>query len=267
MSEPMQTEEQPTEGLPGATEGGLDGDIGQSAASEQITDSGPGSEATFYDPREYEALAAQLPDDLKSQVDAFTKSIQAGFTKKSQEYAANRHKIEAYDAFEQNPQAVIQQLAQQYGFQLQGNQQQPQQDWEPQNWDEVISRTKEETRQEVLKELAPYLNEVKTLKEQTTEQYFDTKFPDWRTYEDTMRDLIKNHPTLAKDPDTLYRMAVPPEVLQSRATKAALKKIETQSKGAQVSGQSSTTKPTSKPTGKLSFNEAVQVAKTRLTRS
>lgn len=268
MSEPMQTEGQSLEGLPEGTTGGEpNGETGQSVAENQITNSGPGNEATFFDPQEYEALAAQLPDDLRGQMDAYKKSLQAGFTKKSQEYASNRHKIEAYDAFEKNPQGVLNQLAQQYGYQLlQGGQQSQgdQQNWEPQNWDEVMERAEERAMQKVLQQLGPVLNEVKSLKETTTEQYLDGRYPDWRTYEENMRGIMEKHPTLAKDPDSLYRMAVPPEILQARATKAALKKIETQSQGARVSGQSTTSKSTSKPTGKLSFNQAVEVAKQRM---
>lgn len=264
----MQTEEQSTEGLQEGTTGGeLDGETGQSVAENQTTIDGPGNEAqTFFDPQEYETLASQLPEDIRGQVDAYKKSLQAGFTKKSQEFAANKHKIEAYDAFEKNPQQVIQQLAQQYGYQLmQGAQQPEDQNWEPQDWNEVTTRIKEQARQEVLKDLAPYLNEVKQLKESTTEQYLDSKYPDWRNYEDDMRQLMESHPTLAKDPDTLYRMALPGEVVQSRAYKAALKKVQSQTQGAKVSGQGTVNKQTSsEPDGPLSFDQAVKVAKSRI---
>lgn len=264
MTEPNMSEGQLTEGLSGTTEGEPQTTDGQSVAStNQTTDDGLGGAELFYDPVEYEQTLAALPEEIRGQVDAYRKSLQAGFTKKSQQFANERHKIDAYNAFEANPLGTIQQLAQQYGLQIlsgapQQNQEGP---WEPQDWNDVISRAKEEARQDVLKELKPYLNEVKQLKESSMETYLDNRYSDWREYESEMTQLLQTHPTLAKDPDTLYKMAVPSKVWESRATQKALKKLQANQQGAQVSGQGTTTKPTTtKPNKPMTFKEAAEYA-------
>lgn len=264
MTEPSMSEGQSTEGLSGATGGDSQTTDGQSVAStNQTTGSGLGGAETFYDPVEYEQTLASLPDEIRGQVEGLKKSLQAGFTRKTQEMANDRHKIEAYNAFEANPLATIQQLAQQYGLQVlngapQQNQEGP---WEPQDWNDVISKAKQEAVQEYQEQIKPLLNEVKNLKMSNMETYLDNRYPDWREYETDMISLLREHPTLAKSPDRLYQMAVPSKVLESRATQKALKKLQANQQGAQVSGQGTTTKPTTtKPDKPMTFKEAAEYA-------
>lgn len=234
---------------------------GQSIAGEQTTVSGTGNAAdavdTFFDPND-------IPEEL---LPAY-KNMQSAFTKKTQAYAAGKHKVEAYDAFEQNPVGTLQTLAQQYGFQLvQPNPEQSggEQDFQPQTWEEVLTKAEQQAEQKVLKRLEPLIGKVQQLQQSNTESFLDNNYPDWRNYEDQMLGLMKAHPTLSSDPGLLYKMAVPDEVIKSRATKSALSKLQANTANAAVSGQSTTTKTAAqKPDGPLSFNQAVELAKSRI---
>lgn len=181
--------------------------------------------------------------------------MQGEFTRRMQSIRGDRQKIDAYNSFLQNPIATIQQLAPQYGLKiLQGGQEQQPQDFNPQSWDDVKKYFFEEFKKEALN---PLTNEVRNLRKQNIEQSLDAKHPDWRTYEDSMMDLLKSHPTLVNDPDTLYRMAVPSSVIESRATAAALAKIKGGTEAAQVSGGQTTKQTTDDPTGKpMTFAQA-----------
>ena len=88
---------------------------------------------------------------------------------------------------------------------------------------------------------------------------------DWRTYENEMINTLTTHPSLANDPDTLYRMSVPPEVLEARATARALEKLKGGTDSSVVPGARRATAETStKPTGINNFNDAVAFAKSQL---
>lgn len=238
------------------------GETGQSLAGDQTTEPGTGiaaqsSEDSFFD-----------PDELTPELLPAYKNMQAAFTKKMQSYSADKHKIEAYNNFEQNPLGTLQMLAQQYGYQLMqpGNQQvDEQQDWSPQTWDEVLAKAEAQAEEKVLKRLEPLINKVQDLQQSNTEAYLDNNFPDWRQFEEGMHDLLKKHPTLANDPGTLYKMAVPDEILKSRAAKSALQKIQANAANAQVSSQSTTQQPASPNlNGPPSFNQAVEIARARI---
>lgn len=249
-----------TEGQAGADSVGTTADApggneGSSVGSAQTTGNGPGADAieSFFDP-------ASIQD--KPELLAAYKQMQASYTKRMQDMARHRTKIDAYDRFERDPMGTMQQLAAQYGFQLvQRGQDQPK-DWNPQSWDEVMA----EAEKRVLQKMQPVLGELKELKKQNIETYLDSKYTDWRTYETDMMDLLKEHPSLVKDPDKLYRLAVPSEVLEARAAKAALQKLRGTSDNAQVSGGTTTKQTTTEPTGPLSFEQAVEVARQRLQR-
>lgn len=218
--------------------------------TQQTSQSAPVAEETFFD---YNSIKGN------PELEAAYKQMQSAFTKKNQSIAQAREKIEAYDNFMQNPQASLQQLMQQYGINPQAQQAQPQ-EFNPSSWDDVMSHMK----QQVLQELQPVFNEVQSVKKQNIEAQMDNNFPDWRTYEDEMRDNLQKHPSLAQDPGLLYRMSVPQNILESRATQAALKKLQGQNSNAQVSGGGKTNRqPTSiKKAG--SFNEAFEMAKQQL---
>jgi len=220
----------------------------------QTTQSGPATtaEESFFDPRSIQG---------KPELEQAYKQMQGEFTKRMQGIRSSQQKLEQYAAFERDPVGTIKALSQQYGLQVLQGQEQQSKDFNPQSWDDVEQHFREKFRKE---ELTPLTREVRDLKRQNIEQQLDTKFPDWRTYEMAMMDVLKVHPTLVNDPDTLYRMAVPSQVLEARATKAAMEKLKAVTESSNVSGGATPKQTTSEPTGKLTFNQAVEIARKRV---
>jgi hypothetical protein len=218
-------------------------------------------EPTFFDPQ-------SLPDELQPG----WKQLQASYTKKMQGLSADKHKVEAFDAFNSDPTGQLQKYAQQYGYQLVPTSQAPQQEqqgnesWEPQSWDEVTKRAENQAYNRIRQELGPVMNEIQGMKKASIERELADIDPTWQQYEDKMKQNMSTHPTLANDAALLYKMSVPDEVQQSRATQAALAKLEAKGKAAQVAGASTTTKhPSAELTDKVqSFDDAVRAAKKKL---
>lgn len=255
MTETSATNGQATADSSGTTANAPDGSNGTSGSTAQTTGPGPVAAAieSFFDP----ASIAGKPE-----LEAAYKQMQGSYTKRMQDVAKHRPKIDAYDRFEKDPVGTMQEIAKNFGYQLVQKGQDTPVDQDFKSWDDVKNHFFKEFQSQMLNPLAA---EVKNLKKQSVEQNLDTKFPDWRTYETEMMDTLRAHPTLVNDPDTLYRMSVPAEIIEARATKAALAKIQATTSNAQVSGGNTTTKQTTTaPTGPLSFNQAVEFARARL---
>lgn len=237
------------------------GDEGQSTTPVQTTDSGPDTGAqgeSFFDPKSIE----HSPELMQAY-----KQMQGNFSKHMQKVRADQQKIDAYEAAMADPAGTARMLAQQYGLTVLDGQPQAQGDAEfsPKNWDDVVSHIRSQVEQDMRQQYEPLLGEVKNLKQQNIEQYLDGNYVDWRTYENEMIDTLRKHPSMANDPDTLYRMSVPQSVIEARATERALKKLKAGTDAGAVPGAAKATQVTSdKPTGKLSFNEAVEYAKASL---
>ncbi len=239
----------------GTTANAPGGSNGASVSSAQTTGNGPDAAAieSFFDP-------ASIQD--KPELMAAYKQMQGSYTKRMQEYAKHRPKIDAYDNFERNPVGTMQQLAAQYGYQLVQRGQDQTQDQNFQSWDDVEKHFFEKFKKQ---ELQPVVREVQNLKKQSIEMQLDKDFPDWRTFEGEMMEKLREHPSLVSDPATLYRMSVPAEVLEARAYKAAMQKLKGATEHAQVAGGSSTAKQTSQaPTGPMTFDQAVKFAQRKL---
>jgi len=266
---------EPASGSETTPAAGTESPKGQPAASQGTTGQEP-AEDVIFDPVEYDRLAKDLPQDLKAQVDAFKKSLQGNYTKKTQELAKNRQKVDAYDAFYRDPVTQIQTMAKQLGYTLTRAQaqdmaenqpaQQPGAEWEPKSWNEVLQRSKELAMKEIMGQLGPVFNELQSSKKTAIEKQLTEIDPTWHQYEDEMVSNLTAHPTLAKDPIMLYRLSVPPEVFESRATQRALAKLENKASQSKISGQSTTTKTPKEgmPDGPVSFAEAVRIAKAKL---
>jgi len=231
---------------------------GQSAQSSQATQRGSDgvavTEESFFDPKSI----ADKPELMQAY-----KQMQKDYTKGKQAIRAAQQKIEAYDRAMQDPHGTIRALAQQYGLSVIDGKPNVQGDQEfaPKSWDDVIAYAK----QQVLGEISPLVNEVKGLKQRSIESHFDSEYPDWRQYEDQMVGVLKQHPTLANDPDTLYRMSVPQEVVEARAYNKALQKLKNGNDAAKAGGAIRTTQATSeKPTGALTLNQAYEFARNAL---
>lgn len=228
-----------------------------------------GTEQSFFDPR-----------SLDPQLMPAYKEMQKAFSKKTQEISKDRQKIEAYDAFSKDPMGQLQSMASRMGMKLepaaqnQGGQQVPgldiPPDWSPNSWGEVFSKflpsLAAEAERRAIEKLRPIIGEVQEIKKNNIEKLLDDSCPDWRQYEDEMKQMVMDHPTLVKDPVKLYKMALPPEVLESRATQQALKKLEAKVKSSNTGGTSTTSKHQAEgiPDKKMSFQESVEFAKAKL---
>lgn len=239
-------------------------DTGQAATSAPQTPEEP----TFFDPS---AIAEELKPAYKQ--------MQAAFTKKMQGISAHKQKIEAYDQFMRDPIGQMQQVASQYGYSLsraqaaqaiQEQQGQQDQNWEPQSWDEVMSKAEERAEQRIMAKLQPFLGNVQKQTAATIERQLSEIDPQWRAYEDDMRSMLQQHPTLVNDVSMLYRLSVPEEVLTSRAVQTALSKFQSKTEQAKVSGTTRTSRSEPAPPDLTkmksgdAFNAAIEIARKRL---
>ncbi len=256
MAEPGVTEGQAGTEPAGTTESATNGQTpGQTVAPTQTTVSGTGeSGESFFD---YESIK-----DNPELVGIY-KEMQRGLTAKSEVYKAGADKISQYDNFMRDPIAAMRNLAQQNGYNLvQGPQDQTGEPKSYENWDQVM----EEAERRVMAKMQPMFGEMQNMKKQNVEQALDTSYPDWRTYEDSMMENLQAHPTLVNDHKKLYQMSVPAAVLEARATKAALAKIQGTTASGLVQSQSTTTQqPNKSPTIKT-FDDAVKFAHQDLAR-
>lgn len=242
------------------------GSNGQAADQKGTSTDGKGSgatqtvEDTFFDPKSIEG---------KPELQAAYKQMQAAFTKKMQHIAKGREKITAYESFEADPIGTMQAMAKRMGYNLTPAQAAAQvaaatgtgEPEEFKSWGEVRDWIKRDLMGEIKQQLAPVFEGVQKVTATNIEKQLNEIDPNWRMYEDEMKSTLQAHPTMVKDVAQLYRLSVPEEVLQSRATQAALKKLEEKGKAAQVHG--STTAPKTQPALKkaASFDEAVEIAR------
>tara|TARA_R110000751_G_scaffold208951_7_gene312830 strand:- start:2912 stop:3706 length:795 start_codon:yes stop_codon:yes gene_type:complete len=248
----------------GAVDDNLEGtvdDTGTDAGTtvEESRTSGDAPEDRFFDPRD-------LPDEL---LPAY-KGMQASFTKRMQGLKDGQNKIDAYDTFYRDPVGSVQAIAAQNGYQLtrqeaaavSNAQNQPAEEWQPQNWEDVTARSVDLAKQSILQELGPFLNEVKGYKRDSIERVLDDEVPEWRQYEDDMIRVVQQHPTLADDAAMLARLALPKEVVEGRAMKSALRRLEKKGESGKVTGGSRTREtPRIDPDRPMSFAEAVEFAR------
>jgi len=245
----------------GTTDAAPAGDEGQSISPDRTTASGPDQGAqgeSFFDPKSIE----HDPNLV-----AAYKGMQGTFSKKMDGIRDNQQKIDAYNQYIADPMGTVRQIAAQNGMTLVNGQ--PEQtggeEFSPQSWADVVSHVTDQVRAEMTQQYEPLVGEVKNLKQQNIEQYLDNKYSDWKTYESEMIGVLQAHPSMAHDPDKLYQMSLPPEVLEARATERALKKLKGSTDAAMVPGTKRATQTTSdRPTGSLSFDDAVKFAKGQL---
>ena len=225
-----------------------------------------------------------VPEEHRPYVEGLLKDrerqMMAAYTRKTQDVAKEKQKIDAYNMFEKNPEGTIRQIAQQMGFDVvpRGNQPQAQPgmvdtaNWEPQTWDEVLVRAKEQARESLMAEIKPLLEplyqNLQQVKSQGIENQLSQIDENWRIYEDEIKsnmefikpDLLKTAEGIKK----LYRMSVPDEVFTSKATQQAIKQYEQKVKSAQIESKSKVNH-TTPSIGKInSYDDAVKAAKKAL---
>lgn len=225
-----------------------------------------------------------VPEEHRPYVEGLLKDrerqMMAAYTRKTQDVAKEKQKIDAYNMFEKNPEGTIRQIAQQMGFDVipRGHQPQAQSgmvdtaNWEPQTWEEVLVRAKEQARESLMAEIKPLLEplyqNLQQVKSQGIENQLSQIDENWRIYEDEIKsnmefikpDLLKTAEGIKK----LYRMSVPDEVFTSKATQQAIKQYEQKVKSAQIESKSKVNH-TTPSIGKInSYDDAVKAAKKAL---
>jgi hypothetical protein len=225
---------------------------GKSVDNTQTSQTAPVVEDSFFDPKSIEG---------KPELQAAYKQMQSAWTKKMQSVSANKQKLDAYERFEKNPQEAIKALAKQYGIEIA---EPKKEEFQPQTWDDVISKTKDEARAEVLGELKPYLDQVREIKKQSIEKQLSDIDPQWQLYEDQMSEMLSAHPSLVTDPAKLYEISIPAEVREQRAMKKALEILNGKKETTPSGGSKTPKTPSNKPSGPLSWDQSIQYAKDQL---
>jgi hypothetical protein len=253
-----------TQAAPAPTEGQATAAEGSSAQAGQAAPIAPAAQPfdEAFDPK-------SLPPELQGAY----KNMHGAFTKRMQGISADRDLLDQAKQFLADPITGMQRMAQQYGYQLTRAeaaaavaQQQGQQSWDPRSgeappdWNTVLDTAK----QQILRELGPVIGNVQKLQAQNIESQLDGLDPQWRSYEDSMRDNLKAHPTLVNDVATLYRLSVPQDVIEARATQAAINRLNKTTHSARVSGTSSARSTTPAPREVKTFADAVEAAKEQL---
>jgi hypothetical protein len=243
----------------------VDDQQGTAGQAEPPTDSGQGEPSgqepnilEFFDPK-------QVPEEL---MPAY-KNMQAAFTSKTQAIASDKQKIQQFDAIMANPLGEIQRYASQHGYQLvpQGQQAnpggQPNEEFDPKTWDEVAEFMENRIMSKFQGNIQPLVDSVQSITQGNIEKQLAAIDPNWKLYENEMKEELRTHPTLAKNVDKLYRLAVPEHVLSQKAVQSALKKMENKAKGTLVHGASSP-KTTTPEKSRETFKEVVAWAKDQL---
>lgn len=221
------------------------------------------AEENFFDPESIRG---------KPELESAYKQMRNAFTKKMQGLSKDRDKVAAYDAFQSDPIAAMQKFAKQHGYSLtRAEAAQAANDaghgldnWQPQTWNEVMLKARENVMGEVKQLIAPLIQNIQKVTTHTIEQQLTEIDPGWQVYEDEMRTNITAHPSLVNDIPKLYRLSVPEEVLTSRAVQQALKKLEDKAKGSQPHGGQHSARSTPAPKQAKSFQEAVDLARSQL---
>ena len=240
------------------------GQTGQAEASPQAA---APQEDAFFDPK-------SIQD--KPELMAAYRQMQKAYTQKTQALAQNRRKVEAYDQFTSSPEAVAQYLSS-LGYQVNragqvvASQAAPAaggnpdlRPFEPQTWDDVFTEAERRLISRVQQQMEPVMTNIRETTAKNVERELAEIDPNWRLYEDEMKETLRTHPTLVKNVGQLYRLSVPEDVLRDRAVKEALTKHTQRTQAASVHGAGTTTRTAPAPRKVNSFQDAVEVAKEAL---
>jgi hypothetical protein len=206
--------------------------------------------------------------------------MHSAFTKRMQGISQDRDLLDQAKRFMADPITGMQQMAQQYGYRLtraeaaaavaagQGPPQwDPSSGQDPPDWNTLLTAAETRAEQRIMQKFGPIIENVQKLQATNIEKQLDELDPQWRTYEDAMRDTLRDHPTLVKDVNKLYRLSVPPEVMESRATQAALARLHKNTQSARVSGTSTARATSPAPWEVKTFADAVEAAKEQLAKT
>lgn len=225
---------------------------GKSVDSTQTSQSAPVAEDSFFDPKSIEG---------KPELQAAYKQMQSAWTKKMQSVSSNKHKLEAYDRFEKDPHGTLKAYAKQLGIEIA---EPAKQEFKPETWDDVIKKTKDEARAELLKELDPVISQVRDIRKQSIEKQLSDIDPQWQLYEEQMSEMLQAHPSLVTDPAKLYEISLPAEVREQRAMKKALEILNSKKETTPSGGSTTPKTPSTKPSGPLTWEQSIAHAKAEL---
>lgn len=218
------------------------------------------------------------PKTLSPELQGAYKNMHGAFTKRMQAMSQDRELLDQAKRFVADPITGMQQMARQYGYQLTRAEaaaavaQQTPPHWDPRSgeappdWDTVLSAAEQRAEQRLMQRFGPVIENVQKLQAKNIEGQLDSLDPQWRVHEDAMRDNLKAHPTLVNDVATLYRLSVPQEVVEARATQAALNRMQKTTQSARVSGTSSARSASPVPRDVKTFADAVEAAREQLSR-
>lgn len=245
--QPGQAEETPDLGItpeaPATAEGQTEGpEIRDAAPTPPET---PTAEPSFTD-----IDLSTLPPEIAAQVEATKKLMQADYTRKTQAIAQDRQKVDAMNAFLSNPlHPDNQRFLAQYGYVLPNQSErqatQSNEPYEPQSWEELLTKAAQMGRDLAMQEMAPITTQMQQMGVERVMSRLNQIDPDWRKYEAEMMQLLNQYPQMAREPDKLYRLAVPPEVMEARIFKTISEKYKGQAQHASTHTKPSA--PRSKP--------------------
>lgn len=245
------------EGQPGGTE-----TEGQTAEAVPGDDVSGDTFASTFDPKKITD-----PEALKAY-----KQMQADYTRKMSELAGMRQYQQVIDSFRRDPVGTLRQLNQQYGIGQPGPQQAQQvyfENFNPQSWGEVVQAIQQSIIPSVMQQIdaryQPVVGKVREMTQQTIESRLEKIDPNWRQYESSMQAVLQRHPSMANDLEGLYRLSVPAEISEAKATQAALAKIRGKAENSKVSGATNNkTVPEDGPPRGVPFSETWAWAKAQL---
>jgi hypothetical protein len=200
-----------------------------------------------------------LPEELQP----LAKKLQASFTKKMQKLSGERQKIEVYDQFAADPVGTMKRLAKSYGYDLK---ELGASDISSKSEDETVEQWLEKRLEDKLSRvLQPYAEKLGKIEESTFKTYLDTFYPDWYDYEDQMVDLLRKHPTLRNDIDTLYQLATIDKV-ESKTIKETIESFKKKKDNIVDANKQSTANVNLEPSTerRMSLKEAMQLAKKQI---
>jgi len=160
-----------------------DGDL-----EEEEEEFDPEKVKNLFDPNEY-------PKELQP---AF-KKMQGIFTRKLQE---NKDKLTLVELMESNPEELVAMLAKKTGLTVTKEAEEEGKELsETEKW--IVGLIKEHTKGAG----SDIRTEVAQMKSAQRLELLSEKHPDWTMYEDEMAAIVKKHPTMADDLDTVYTLA------------------------------------------------------------
>lgn len=196
---------------------------------------------------------SQYPKELKTK----WKQMQASYTRKMQGLKEAKDKANLYDQIMSDPENIVSKLAEKAGLKV--SKEEKVEDDVPEGGDSALAFIRKEIRKAIEAELGPVRHDQQKLKVSQSMAYLDKTYPDWKLYDDVMTDLVKKHPTLSEDLDTLFTMA------KSKASAFEQRKAGSQKKPSVVTKPSTGGRNVAtKPTKINSLDEAISAAKKEL---